>query len=175
MAVYEGVLHKISGGPTRPGRWTRREFIDIGEQRIKYLELSSYHDELLQDSLGQEIALSVIGSGRREKVKRVIAMRTKRGVDRCSRRVLVGAFIGNCFAYLFLSVFVGLVVFFALAGILRLVVGESTLGAVIWIGGTLAVIVFILSMPLVILVRQWRAWSALDERPWQDRGVMAGS
>jgi len=99
--VHEGVLTKVSGGatinspgsvdyvPTYGDRYTRvkrrgdihhgttrREFVEIGGTRVHGLMLSPLYDELLIESVGQEVALSVI----RQKGRRlVVAIRTPDG------------------------------------------------------------------------------------------------
>ena len=43
---------------------TRRvkEFIEIGDTHLRNVKLTAYHDELLQDAIGQTVSLSVAGS-----------------------------------------------------------------------------------------------------------------
>ncbi len=66
MARYTGVLRKVSGGHTHVAGYgksmTGREFIDIGDTHLRNVKLTSYHDELLLDAIGETVSLSVAGS-----------------------------------------------------------------------------------------------------------------
>lgn len=177
MTVYEGVLRKYSGGPTMPGRWTRREFVDLGEQRIKYVALSSYHDELLKESLGREIALSTYGS-RRQGLKRVVAMRTERGLDRCGRGFLVGSFIANWFVSWLLALILGVCMLFVVPYIgqgVGLLFGQKEIGGYVGVAVVGAVFLFLVFRPFIIAVRQWHAWGALRETSGQHSRVLTGT
>lgn len=87
MAIYQGVLTYISGGSsvggtvrnydgygrpindavqqiaTHGANVTTRQFIEIGGQRLKKVQLTNLHDELLQRSLGSNVAISVTKAG----------------------------------------------------------------------------------------------------------------
>jgi hypothetical protein len=120
MAVYEGVLETLFEGEVisaegtggyfthRVGitRWhktgvdtqagmVRRQFVDIGGTRIRNLILTRYHDDLLEEAVGEEVALSVIGPAAPDDPGRhtVVAVRTPRaGVQRPSgKRLLAGS------------------------------------------------------------------------------------
>jgi hypothetical protein len=117
MAVYEGVLETMSQGEVlSPGGtggyatdrgvniarfhttgvdpqhgWVLRQFVDIGGTRLKNVVVAPYQNALLEEAVGQQVALSVLGpsadSGGRHVV---VAIRTPRaGVDRPSRNVLL--------------------------------------------------------------------------------------
>jgi hypothetical protein len=99
--VYEGLLKTVSGGNvvTSPdsGYWThnmgisrfhqtnrdiqsgytRREFVDIGDTRLKGVLLSPLYDALLLEAIGKEIAVSVVGPTRGRTT--VVALRTPDG------------------------------------------------------------------------------------------------
>jgi hypothetical protein len=180
MAVYEGVLQKFSGGSSLSGRWTRREFIDIGDQRVKFVAFSSYHDELLQESLGKEIAISTYGSGRRRKaVKRVVAMRTEQGLDRCSVGFLLANFLGGWVAAWMLAVIVAVPLLLSavpLAVGIGWLFGHKDLGGIIGFVFVGVVVLFLLFAPFVDGVKQRKAWAALSpEHPEQGSRVLAGS
>lgn len=134
MAVYEGLLQKISGGRVissegtggyytdnvgiarfhatgvdRHAGWTQRQFVDIGDIRIKNVMLRPLHDELLLEAVGQQVAVSLIGpkpsgGGRHT----VLAVRTPRaGVDRPSTGMLLIATVVAVFRFWFVAVVVG--------------------------------------------------------------------
>jgi hypothetical protein len=134
MAVYEGVLHGISGGNvissvgTRitaiqhrnrttvrhsgvdwQAGFTHREFVDIGDTRIKNLMLMPYYDELLQEAIGSEVALSMIGPPpSSDKRHTVVAMRTpKGGLNRPSRTQLVRGSMKFVFRYSIAGLVIG--------------------------------------------------------------------
>jgi hypothetical protein len=119
MAVYEGVLETMSQGEVLSSGgtggyatdrgvniarfhttgvdpqngWIQRQFVDIGGTRLKNVVVQPYQNALLEEAVGQHIALSVLGppadSGGRHVV---VAIRTARaGVDRPSRNVLLGS------------------------------------------------------------------------------------
>jgi hypothetical protein len=108
VAVYRGVLEQISDGEVissegTGGYWTRnmgitryhktgvdsqsgwtsRQFVDIGGQRIRNV-MSPFHDQLLQEALGEEVALSMTGPDPSSpKRHTVVAIRTLRaGLNR---------------------------------------------------------------------------------------------
>jgi hypothetical protein len=119
VAVYEGVLETMSQGEVLSSGgtggyatdrgvniarfhttgvdpqhgWIQRQFVDIGGTRLKNVVVKPYQDALLEEAVGQHVALSVLGppadSGGRHVV---VAIRTPRaGVDRPSRKVLLGS------------------------------------------------------------------------------------
>lgn len=97
MAVYEGVLTKLSGGikmvsgQSAADSFVRHEFITIGDQRIKSVRLLAYHDALLQDAIGQRVALSVTEK-RGEHL--VMALRLPDGtVEKLDRRAFTGPMV----------------------------------------------------------------------------------
>lgn len=63
MTIYKGVLQHMAGGREYGNalKFVRREFINIGDQRIIGVNIKPYHDELLLSLLGEEITLSGIG------------------------------------------------------------------------------------------------------------------
>ena len=67
MARYTGVLTKVSGGTfvIRGGYGSGmvgREFIEVGDTHLRNVKLTAYHDELLQDAIGETVSLSIAGS-----------------------------------------------------------------------------------------------------------------
>jgi hypothetical protein len=158
MTVYQGVLEKISGGRTISSEgaggyythnvgieryhktgvdthagWTQRQFVDIGGIRIKNVMLTPLHDELLQEAVGEKVALSMTGprpsSGNRHTV---LAVRTpKAGIDRTSRSTLMTATFVWVLRYWVVAVVVGILL--AIAG--QIVLKTTVVGlafAVIW-------------------------------------------
>ena len=155
MTIYSGVLDRISGGEvisSDPRRvvytenmgivhehrqgvdiqagWIRREFVDIGGVRIKAVMLTRLHDALLEEAVGQHVALSLTGPpANKNKRHTVIAIWTPRAaVDRPSVSMLVLValvwilkfFIAGAFIGVVLAVVLGL--FFGLPGVVAGVV-----------------------------------------------------
>jgi hypothetical protein len=180
MAVYEGVLQKISGGNviSSEGRggyfthnmgitrhhkvgvdsqagFTRRLFVDIGETRIKNVMLAPYFDELLQEAVGEEVALSMTGpepsSGKRHTV---VAIRTpKGGVNRPSRKLLL---IGSI--VLVIKGWIAAPILFAILVLLAIVAG-SIYGPLLWVGLVVAIAagIWLMVSPFVQATRTFRA------------------
>ena len=178
MAVYEGVLTTISGGEVissegTGGYWThhgwnskyrktgvdqqagstRREFVDIGGTRIKSVILTPYYDQLLQEAVGEEIAVSMIGPApSSSKRHTVVAMRTpKGGLNRPSQTELFRASTGLLFRH-----GVAMVVIF---GILTFI-SVKILGSVGWLLGAAWVILWTISFSRSIR-ESYRAAAAL--------------
>ena len=106
MARYTGVLSKVSGGTSviRGGYGSGmvgREFIEIGDTHLRNVKLTAYHDELLQDAIGQTVSLSVAGSlwGKGGPgTKTVVGIRTPTaGKKRVNAPSLIGAVIVTLF------------------------------------------------------------------------------
>jgi hypothetical protein len=139
MAVYEGILRRFSGGNVigsggggtyydfdsglimnrrgprvQQAGCIRREFVDIGETRINNVVLTPYQDALLQEALGQEVALSMIGpKPDSQKRHTVVAMRTPRGgVNRPSKKKLWAAAIFSTLLNWIVGAVLGTLVFF---------------------------------------------------------------
>jgi hypothetical protein len=195
-AVYEGVLRKISPGQVisceRRGAyyvqrfgvirkrggvrddqagWTQHQFVDIGETRIRNVVLMPYQEALLQEAVGEEVALSMTGpepsSGKRHTV---VAIRTpKGGVDRPSEKQLwVGAVLYTLRTWLgavILTVLLS-VVLFLVAGVIAKIFDASwpVFAAGLVIAGVvvLAVFVTLIVAPIVDATRAFRAAGALD-------------
>lgn len=127
--------------------WTRREFVDIGDTRIRNLVLTPYYDELLKEAVGQEVAISVTGTDPSKNLRHtVMAIRTPRGgLNRVSRKVLLAGSI------------VWLVKFWIGAPILALLIllAAAVAGKIfeplLWIGVAVAAIAFVylLVLPFV--------------------------
>jgi hypothetical protein len=114
--------------------------------------LTPYHDQLLADSLGEQVALSVLG---RPGPKQVIAIQTRRGVDKPHRLRVVVCMIKD------------VVLCWVLAFIVALVfLGIDALwpSGFVYLLGNL-VVIFILVWPFIQYVRIFRAWGALSSRP----------
>jgi hypothetical protein len=186
MAVYEGVLQKISGGKviSSEGRggywthnmgitryhktgvdaqagWTRREFVDIGDTRIRNVMLMPYYDELLQEAVGQEVALSVTGPPENKAGRNtVVAIRTPEGgVVRPSGKQLLIASIREVLLWWFAAPFVTAILVFA-----SFLVAKITYGPIVWVGLVVAVAVGIgwMVWPFVRVRRMFRAAAALQ-------------
>jgi hypothetical protein len=160
VAVYEGVLEKISGGFVHEGRREKsgrstREFIEIGEKHLRNMRLENYHDSLLQDALGEAVAVSVVGRQRPsgDKPKWVMAVQTpRRGVVRIAGAALSGELVWKTLKSWFLALAVGGIV---------LAIGRSFTPLVV-VGG--AIIAIGVLGPLIYNVMVLRAWGALDSR-----------
>jgi hypothetical protein len=138
VAVYEGVLHKVSEGEVISSQgtggyytnrvgiirhhktgvddqagWTRYHFVDIGETRIRNVMLMPYQNALLREAIGEEIALSMTGpEPSSAKRHTVLAIRTpKGGVNRPSEKQLWAAAILNTLRT-WLAAVIGAVVLF---------------------------------------------------------------
>jgi hypothetical protein len=181
MALYEGVLDGFSDGTvisTEPTAWrvndwgrvtpagrrayagcTRRAYVDIGGRRIRTVVLTPYQDALLQESLGQPIALSVTGpAADRPGAKRVVAMRTARGVEKSSFAALVTSavfFLVLAWVLAIIMLILLLVSFVAIAGVISHVLGWAVEAAV------LAGFFALLALPFYTGIRAWRAWAAI--------------
>jgi hypothetical protein len=199
MAVYEGVLGKLAGGNvvSSEGRggyyverfgvirhrkgvvddqagWTRRQFVDIGETRIRNVMLMPYQDALLQEAVGEVVALSMTGpEPSSAKRHTVLAIRTpKGGVSRPSGKQLwVGAifntlrtWLGAVFLTVVLSVVLG-VVAAVVANIFDLNLHTLGVMLVVALAVALAVFIVLIVAPIVDATRMFRAASALDETP----------
>jgi hypothetical protein len=196
MAVYEGVLKKISGGDviSSQGRggyyverfgvtryrkgivddqagWTRHHFVDIGETRIRSVMLMPYHEALLQEAVGEEVALSMTGpepsSGKRHTV---VAIRTpKGGVNRPSGKQLWVAAIFNTLRTWLGAVFGTLFLFVAMVAVAyggyALYRNWDLFVVVFFIEVAIALTFFVwlIVAPIVDARRIFRAASALDE------------
>lgn len=170
MAVYEGVLEQMSGGGRvsedavvvdedgwvvgrrRGDNRIRRAFLEIGGKHVKDVVLSPYHDQLLVDSIGEDVALSTFG----RRTKQVVAVRTRRGVDRPGFfRVLWGMVAAIVvywvFAFIVASFFLG-------AGALF----PAQEDLLFWVGN--AVVIVLLVWPFVRYVRIFRARGALKQQ-----------
>ncbi len=164
MALYEGVLHKMSGGfggtdPAASARFTRREYIEIGGRHIRNVQLRSYHDELLRDAMGEVVALSVVGpAARRGGVKTVVAIRTARmGVVRPNPFSLL--LLALAAMVMFWLVAVGLLLLGLFVGLV-LTLFNDTVAFVVWSVAVAAAIIWVL-LPFYYGVRLFRAWSAI--------------
>jgi hypothetical protein len=200
VAVYEGVLRKVSEGNviSSEGRggyyverfgvtryrkgvvddqagWTRRQFVDIGETRIRNVMLMPYHDALLQEAVGEEVALSMTGpEANSPKRHTVLAIRTpKGGVNKpTGKHLWVGA-IMNTLRCWFGAVILTAILSFVLlivAGLIAAFLFDSSVPAFVVglvVGGVvaLAVLIVLMAAPIVDATRAFRAASALDEKP----------
>jgi hypothetical protein len=185
--VVEGVLEKISGGNVissagtgayttkklgglyktkEAGQdihagWSKREFIDVGGQRIRNLDLTPYYDQLLQEAIGEEIALSLDAKELTSDTRRtVIAIRTpKGGVARPSKKQLWLASI----VWTFKS-WVAAVVFFFMLLLLAAIVGaifSENLAVVVFLAAV-GVALYFLIKPLINMRKSFKAAAALD-------------
>jgi hypothetical protein len=188
--VYEGVLERMSPGEvlssegtggyatdrginiTRwhatgvdPQRgWIQRQFVDIGGTRIKNVVLRPYQNALLEEALGEEVALSVMGppadSGRRHIV---VAVRTPQaGIDRPSGKLLSASLAWLVLKHWVLApfVFAMLLLFAWLASTVYAPLLE--IGA--WIA--LGVAIWFMVVPFFQMAKVSKAASALDKAPW---------
>lgn len=182
MALYEGVLDGYSDSviiSTEPGSWkydtwtdrwvagpprvyagyTRRAYVDVGGTRIRNVLLTPHQDALLQESLSRPIALSVVGArAERPGSKRIMAMRTSRGVEKTALPKLVAAVVALTALMWGLAVVGGLILIVLLAAITLVlpdVIGR--IGMAVVLAGAL----WLLILPVYTGVQALRAWSAL--------------
>ena len=154
-------LARKSGGrtasPTGVDRRIRREFVEIGGLHIRNVVLTPYQDELLAGSVGEEVAISVVGPRPdRAGQKAVIGIRTSRGTYRFG---LLAMTVGTVWG-LVLHVLAGVIAGGLAYGILTATVSKA-LGVVVG----LAIFVLANRGFLVHNVRAWKARSALDTAP----------
>lgn len=157
MAVYEGVLRTVSSGPFL-GRWSVREFIDIGENHIRNVALTEYHAQLLMDAIGQHVAVSTVGSrGMRPGRKAVMAIRTpERGIVKASSS---SSFAISAFFQTIITWIAGIIAIFFVWGFAELLgAGDSTIANALLLG--VAALFFF--GPLVSAVRMSLARGALS-------------
>jgi hypothetical protein len=158
MAIYEGVLEKMSGGVNNTGgRWTVREFIEIGDTHLRNVALTNYTDELLKEAVGQQVSVSIAGGrGRGSGRKSVFALRTpRRGIVKAiGLPALTVQMIVRTLAQWFAGILVILPVWWLLGTVLDLH-GNSNLVSLFG----LAAIFFL--WPLLNATRIFRAWAAL--------------
>lgn len=190
--IYEGTLRSISGGSEIQGvtrsYWThnmgitrehrvggdvqhgyiRREFVDIGDTRIIGLVLTPLYDELLQEAVGKQIALSCIGPEKGRVT--VVAMQTPDGgltkpplgrLGFAAMRMLLRKLVG--------AVILGVVVaFIGLVAVAFTTEGDDTTIAMIvpvsLFGGT---ILLVEGLAIRRIARSFAAASALDRRAAQ--------
>jgi hypothetical protein len=195
MAVYEGVLRKISDGEVISSQdrggyyverfgviryrrgvvddqagWMRRHFVDIGETRIRNVVLMPYYDALLQEAVGEEVALSVTGpEPSSAKRHTVVAIRTpKGGVNRPSARQLwTGAIVSTLRTWLgavFLTLFLWIVLAAIAYGGYALYRNWDLFVVVFFLvtAVALGVFVWLVVTPIVDARRVFRAAYALD-------------
>ena len=187
MAVYEGILQEVSDGQVlssegtggswthrwgitryhrtgvdRQAGWVQRQFLDIGDTRIVNVVLTPQYDALVQEAVGQEVALSMTGptadkGGR----KTLVAMRTSKGITRPSRKLLLAGSTWLVLKHVLLSPVLIIIAFlFAwLASIISGWLGMAVLAAAV------PVLIWFLTMPFVYAVRTFRAARALNKAP----------
>jgi ABC-type multidrug transport system fused ATPase/permease subunit len=161
VAVYEGVLRQISAGFVHEGRREKsgrstREFVEIGAEHLRNVRLENYQDSLLQQAIGEDVAVSVVGRQRPsgDKPKSVMAVQTPgRGVVRINGASLFGELIWKTLKSWIIALIIG--------GIVLAIGRSSSLLTVL--GG--AIIAFGVFGPLVYDVMVLRAWGALEGRP----------
>jgi len=160
MAVYEGALRRLSSGPFH-GRWSVREFIDIGEHHLRNVALTEYHAQLLGDALGEHVAVSTVGArGMRPGKKTVMAIRTpERGIVKASSST---SFFFTALFQTLLTWVAGIIAIFFVWGFAELLdAGDSTIATALGIG--VAALFFF--GPLVSAVRVSLARGALSPAP----------
>jgi hypothetical protein len=65
VTVYEGELKRMSGGTQQLSvdradhAFIRHEFIEIGDARLKSVRMLTFHNALLEDAIGKNVALSM--------------------------------------------------------------------------------------------------------------------
>ena len=190
MAVYEGVLEKLSGGEiissegtggyftdrginiTRYHKtgvdphagWVQHQFADVGGVRIKNVVVNRYQDALLAEAVGQQVAISLTGppasSGGRHTV---IAVRTPQGgIDRPSgNSLLVGSI------WLVVKHWITAPLFFLImlipAWMASLI--QSSLGSIVVVLAA-GLSIWWMVVPFVAIRRTVGAAGALDKAPW---------
>jgi hypothetical protein len=185
--VYQGILKELSGGnvvTTDRGYvtvnmniaryhkqksdfegWTRREYIVIDDTKIRNVMLQPLLDQLLQESMGQEVAISVNGdaeAGHLTKKHVVVAIRTPaEGLVRTPRKLMLVGVAMLTFRYWLTALIAGgfamLVLGVAIGGSTHSTAGAAA-GALLGLG----VLAYFLVKPFRLMSKSWRAWSALD-------------
>lgn len=139
--------------------WTRREFVDIGETRIRNVILTPYYDALLMEAVGQEVALSIAGRDpTSNKRHTVMALRTPRGgLNRVSRKVLLAGSIVWLFKFWIGAPILALII------LLASMIAGKIFEPLFWIGAVAAALVFVymVVLPFVAAWTGFRAAGAL--------------
>jgi hypothetical protein len=189
MAVYEGVLERLAEGDEissegtggyfthRLGitRWHRtgvdpqagmvqRQFADVSGTRLRNLILPRYYDDLLEEALGEEVALSVIGPAAPDNPGRhtVVAVRTPRaGLERPSGKRLLAGSIWLVLKHWITAPIVFLILLIPawMASVIWMPLG--------WVGllGAVALSLWWMIVPFPSIRRTVRAAGALDDLP----------
>jgi hypothetical protein len=186
MALYQGVLEKVSGGnvvssapshvwtseglggTTRVHQggldahrgWIQRQFVDIGGQRITNLMVTPLCDELLLEALGEEVALAVWTPGRLRRGRQtVLGIRTPRmGVVKPGLIALIAGAIWGTIKVWVAAIAVVLVTFLP-AGAVSKIFGRTPGLLVLAAGVVLAL--WLVAASLRGYVRMVRVWRSL--------------
>lgn len=152
MTIFKGVLHHMAGGAEygKGLKFVGREFINIGDQRIKGVAIKPYHDELLLSLLGEEITLSGIGGKNRFNV---IAVKTPDG--EVHKDSLIGLIIETTLATI-VSVALGFLILFV----------SFMLGFIPFVGWLITLIGFlafvkVISAPTIVFFQTIKVWKEL--------------
>lgn len=186
--VYEGVLERMSPGEvlssqgtggyftdrgvniTRyhktgvdpQGGWIQHQFVDVGGMRIKNVVLRPYQDALLEEAVGEEVALSVTGPAADSHGRHtVVAIRTPRaGIDRPSGKLLLASSAWLVLKHWVLAPFLFLIVLLAAWLASQVYAPLLSIGA--WLA--FSVTIWFMVVPFFQLAKVYRAASALDDR-----------
>jgi hypothetical protein len=190
MGVYEGVLKELSEGEVISSEgtggywvhrwgtsryrktgvdpqagWVRRQFLDVGDTRIANVVVQPHYDALLQEAVGQEIAVSMIGPGASSGGRKtVIVLPTPKGITRPSRTEIIAASIWQALKHVILApILVLMALFFAyVVGAISNWVGMAILVAAV------PILLWWLAAPFVFAIRTFRAAGAVDKTPWTE-------
>ncbi len=145
--VFEGILESMADGITG-GKWTLREYVKIGEKRILKTATSPLIDNILNENLGNEVALSVVKT---LKGNRIFAIRETNGEVTKLKGSVIGAISFLRFMATLIPLNITLYIFLA-------IFEDGGIGLVI--GIILSLLWFIL--PIKARIRDKKALNALD-------------
>jgi hypothetical protein len=151
--IIDGVLDKMASGAEAPaGPFLGREYIKINNTRLQHVTTTKYIDDVLSESLGKNVTLSICKSlffG-----NMIVSFKDSDGEV---HQIAIGKLLGVSFA-LFLACFaIGIAAFFCIA-----LLFESSLGVHLSIGIGGIVFVLLVLYPIFTLVRRLKARNALN-------------
>ena len=150
-------------------RWGIREYIDLGDEHIRNVGLTNYIDELLTDSIGEEVALSIIGSkGKGGGRKAVMAIRTeRRGLVKA---LSLSELIGELFFKTLFKMLFGILIGFILWGVLAKIIGQEGNFNIVLLG---ACVLLCMLFRLLKARMIYKGWTDPTPLPRQDYDASA--
>jgi hypothetical protein len=175
MALYTGVLKRVSGGHSGHGGmngpgYVRRDFIEIGDTHLRNVKLHRYHDELLSDAMGETVTLSVAGNmfgAGGGGLKTVVAIRTPdHGMKRMNLLVLTAAVIVGFAIRVFVALGIAAMAAVGYAAVYNLLDEAFHQPYLIAVG---VVIAIVLLRGVVYAIRVFVAWAGIYAAPKTER------